>query len=269
MKTKIFIALLLLSTSVMMAQKTVEKRTWKGTGFSGAYVMKNGELIPVDQIDTIQPAAENKETVTSVREETTTVVKSETPMVIADVPVDNRPGSYRMAKEFYGWAGKNFLSFVSGGYTYDFFDGTHIVDMSILDWRTHCFGMSLFNAELQISPFEKRAVYKPTINFYIPCCKFLAVKLYTGPEADMSYIYKAKRDYEYDYDNDFFLNIDAGIGFQFVPYGIVPVEILAEYRYPIDVHNDKVNLPHRDFMNQGFYLTGRIYLGMPFGRSHK
>jgi len=258
MKTKIMLAALLLLAVAASAQKTTEKRTWRGTGSSESYVMKNGELVPADQ------ASEKKSETTTV---TVTTTREETPAATAAkqsaaVAYDSRPGAYRQAKNFYGWAGKSFLSFVSGGYTYDIYDNTHILDASVLDWRVRCFGMSLLNFEVAMSPFDKRAVYKPTVNFYIPVCKAMALKLYGGAECDMSYVYEADRNYDYVYDRDFFFNVDAGLGFQFVPYGCVPMEVLAEFRYPIEsLTKDQTRF------TQGFYVTGRIYLGMPFGRT--
>jgi len=261
MKTKIMLAaMLLVVAAAASAQKTTEKRTWRGTGSSESYVMKNGELVPADQASDSKSETTTV-TITNTKEETAAsqaIAKSSSQTATYDA----RPGAYRMAKDYYGWAGKSFLSFVSGGYTYDIFDNTHILDASVLDWRVRCFGMSLLNFEVAMSPFDKRAVYKPTVNFYIPVCKAMAVKLYGGAECDMSYVYKADRNYDYVYDRDFFFNVDAGLGFQFVPYGCVPIEVLAEYRYPIQaLTKDEYRF------TQGFYVTGRIYLGMPFGRT--
>lgn len=269
MKTKIIIAAMLLAASTLMAQKTVEKRTWRGTGSSGAYVMKNGELIPVEEAEANKPTAEVKQTENATAEE-----PAPAPMTIVEVEVDNRTGSYRMAKEYYAWAGKCYLSFLSAGYTFDLADNIaegkivspmkHVVDVSILDWRTRCFGMSLLNFEMEMGSgyadkIDHRAIYKPSISFYIPLCKVMALRLYGGAEADMSYVYKANKNYDYDYDRDFFFNVDAGLGVQIVPHGVVPIEINCEYRYPIESLTKS-----QDRLTQGFYLTGRVYFGMPF-----
>lgn len=183
------------------------------------------------------------------------------------------PGKYRAAKNYYNRNGVNYLSIISGGYTFDFADNVvdskiasplkHVVDMSILDWRVRWFGMSLLNFEMELGDsyadhFDHRAIYKPSFNFYIPISEVNAIKLYGGAECDMSYVYKANPDYDYSFDRDFFFNIDAGIGFQVVPFGAMPIEFNCEYRYPV-----KNLTKDQNRLSQGFYVTSRFYLGVP------
>lgn len=277
MKTKIMIAVMLMTAGIAMAQKkTVEKRTWQGTGSSETYVMRNGQLVPASQAAEEDKARKKQqkeqEEAEKAEQAARAAQEAQQKAVSQQTVADIRPGSYRMAKDYYERAGKAHLSFISGGYTLDLADNfqgdgapfKHVIDLSVLDWRVRWFGMSLLNFEMELGnaypdKFDHRAIYKPTVNFYIPVCKALAVKLYGGAEADMSYIYKANPNYDYNYDRDFFFNVDAGVGFQVVPHGWVPIEINCEYRYPIESLTKA-----QDRLTQGFYLTGRFYIGMPF-----
>lgn len=133
MKTKIILALMLLIAGNLLAQKTVEKRTWKGGGSHGAYVVKNGELIPIEEANLTPVEAPAKVEATAIDRPAAPAETADTAdmeplkvgsavLLTEDINVDTRPGSYRMAKDFYEWAGKCHLSFISAGYTFDMAD---------------------------------------------------------------------------------------------------------------------------------------------------
>ena len=161
---------------------------------------------------------------------------------------------------FYDYSGKHAINVFSVGYTYSCIDNSHLINASLLDFRTTLFGASLLNTELSVSPFNKRFSYKPQVRVYVPIVKCLSVVPYGGAEIDASYLGKyLDKNYSYDPKNDFYVNVIGGVALNLSAAKHVPMEIKVEYRHPV-VSSTSV-APN----SGGFYVGAQIYFSKIYG----
>lgn len=179
------------------------------------------------------------------------------------------PDREKASTRFYNKAGKSSLSYLSAGYTFDCLDRKHLVELGVLDFRYKWFGLSPLNFELGVGSSEDRSgtfcsqwlAYRPTVQFYIPLGRLMAVSPYGGCAVDCSYLgqYLIK-DYQYDKENNYFLDVYGGVSLYFTFIPAIPIELRAEYRHP-------VVLNERDPLNAGAYVSARIHFAKPLGRN--
>lgn len=181
----------------------------------------------------------------------------------------NDPDHVSASERFYGKAGRSSLSYLSAGYTYDCLDKKHLVEIGVLDFRYKWFGLSPLNFELGVGSVEDRQgtfcsqwlAYRPTVQFYIPLGKLMAISPYGGCAVDCSYLGQYLiRDYEFDKANNYFMDVYGGLSlyFSFIP--AIPIELRAEYRHPLVLNE-------RDRINAGAFVSARIHFAKPIGRS--
>lgn len=178
---------------------------------------------------------------------------------------DDKEQRPRLSQRYMNYSGKSSLTILELGYTYDLVDNMHIVEGGILDFRYKYWGMSLLNVELGIvkDASDKVGVtpwvgYKPSMHFYIPLAKCLALSPYGGASIDCTYLgqYLVK-NYEWDKEKNFYVDVFGGLGFYLTGVPAVPLEIRAEYRYPV-IKNTM------NAMSQGFYVSARLHFAKPF-----
>lgn len=178
---------------------------------------------------------------------------------------DNNGERPSLSQRYFNHSGKSSLTILELGYTYDFVDKMHIVEAGILDFRYKYWGMSLLNFEMGIVPKEDNKIgvtpwvgYKPSMHFYIPILKWLAISPYLGASVDCSYIGTYLiQNYEWNKEEKFFVDLYGGLGFYLTGVPAIPLEIRAEYRYPV-VQNTM------NAMSQGFYVSGRLHFTKAF-----
>ena len=173
-----------------------------------------------------------------------------------------QPEKRSWLQRYFDYSGFSSLSYFSAGYMYSCMGGNHLVNVSLLDFRASLFSASLLNAEMSVSPFNKRFAYKPNIRIYIPIHKCMALVPYGGAEIDASYIaqYLDNNYPAYNVDNDFYINAIGGVAFNTTVARHVPLEIKVEYRHPVLV-------PTAGALNpQGIYLGAQIYFGSVFSK---
>lgn len=164
----------------------------------------------------------------------------------------------RYPQPFYNYSGKSFLSVIGLGYTYSFINRSHLVNASVLDFRTGLFGMSPICAEMVVSPYRLSVAYRPTINLYIPLGKNTAIVPYAGTVVDATGLGKyIVKDFSYSMNDDFYVGAVAGIGFHLSVVRWLPMQIRAEYRHPI------INT-QSPFNQKSLYLSVQIYIGKYF-----
>lgn len=166
-----------------------------------------------------------------------------------------------LLSRYFDYSGRKILSYLSMGYTYSCMSNAHMVNASLLDFRVTLFGASLLNAEMSVSPFNKRFAYIPMIRLYIPVAKCFSIVPYGGAEIDASYVAKyIDKNYSYDVDKDFYVNVVGGLAFNLTIMKHVPIEIKAEYRHPALV-------PTAGCLNpQGVYVGSQIYFAQVFNK---
>ena len=159
-------------------------------------------------------------------------------------------------QRYYNYSGKSFVNYFSLGATYSFADHHVLMSASLLDFRAGLFGMSPLAVEMSVSPFVDRIAYKPSLRVYVPVTKNLAVVPYGGVLVDASALTSPKGSYMPE--RDFYMNGFAGLALHLSAARRVPVELKAEYRFPIK------QLSSAEFYPPGFYLSTQIYIGKPF-----
>ena len=170
-----------------------------------------------------------------------------------------------LSQRYFKHSCKSSLTILELGYTYDFVDKMHIVEGGILDFRYKYWGMSLLNVELGIVRDENNKIgvtpwvgYKPSMHFYIPIAKWLAITPYGGASVDCTYLGKyLVKDYEWKKEENFYCDVFGGLGFYLTGIPAIPLEVRAEYRYPVIK-----NSVHA--MSQGFYISGRLHFTKAF-----
>lgn len=171
-------------------------------------------------------------------------------------------------QRFYNYSGKSSLSFLSGGYTYDLADNKHLVEVGVLDFRYKWFGMSPINAEIGVGPDASRpdmtvsrwVTYKPSIQFYVPFCKCMALSAFGGCAVSMSGIRPYfDKNYTFNKEEDHFVDVFGGMSLYMTFVPAIPFEVRAEYRHPV-VRNQG------DVLSEGLYVSARIHFAKPFGR---
>lgn len=164
----------------------------------------------------------------------------------------------RYPQSFYNYSGKSFLSVLGLGYTYSFINQSHLVNASILDFRTGLFGMSPICAEMVVSPYQLSVAYRPTLSLYIPLGKNTAIVPYAGTAVDATGLGKyIVKDFAYSMDNDFYVGAIVGLGFHLSAVRWLPLQIRAEYRHPI------INT-QSPFNQKSLYLSAQISIGKYF-----
>lgn len=164
----------------------------------------------------------------------------------------------RPRDRFYNRCGEKSLYFLSPGYSYCFANAEHYAQLNTLEFRSKLFGMSLLEFEMQVNPVSTWFAYRPNMKIYIPFGRWIGMTVYGGASVDLTYLgqYFIK-GYEFDSDN-FFVNAFGGASLLLVPFKCLPIEIKAEYRYPL-INN---------IQPQGVYLTTQLHLGTPIHKKH-
>lgn len=174
----------------------------------------------------------------------------------------------RLPQRYLNYSGNSSLSIINLGYTYSIPDNMHILEAGILAFRYKWFGMSPLNFEMALVKNDEGKIkpskwcgYKPLIHFYAPIGRSVSLSPYLGASLDCSGLGKYLiKNYEYNKDDNFFVDVIGGLSFYMTFIPEVPFEVRAEYRYPA-IKNQK------DPMSQGFYVSGRVHFAKPFGQN--
>ena len=198
-------------------------------------------------------------------------------------------------QNYFSHNGNMMISWASVGYTTCFYLNPpagqtttsdafqrHLLSFQILEYRYQYVGISVFNFEMAI-PFEKGVAggysrtntdgtnvtgkdiwfgWKPSVKFYIPCTSWLAVEAYGGCEMDFSCPFRKINPLNPASDDNWFVAPFGGIGLMFTPLTMMPIEVKAEYRHPVNApapHNNAAT-GNLSLIPQGFYLTFQIHL---------
>jgi len=167
----------------------------------------------------------------------------------------------RHLQRFYDRAGTWYLGVVDFGYNFDFNggrlkeDGTtpdfrHNVTLGILPFRYKMFGMSLLDVEFcaNDTAIIKTMAYKPKLSLFLPCDDGFAFHFYLGAAVNLYDAFhqdpaaastsEAKKNIRTD--------IIGGASLRFNYVGKFPMDIFAEYKYPIygidDVTKKSLNM---------------------------
>ncbi len=161
----------------------------------------------------------------------------------------------RWPQRFYDHSGRHFLSVVSAGYTYDFFNNRHSVDLSLLDFRVTLLGVSLLNAEMCVLPYRTSVAYKPSLAVYLPVGKCFAFVPYLSADIDATGLWQyIDRKFDYTFDADFYAAAAAGLGFEVSGLRALPMRIQVEYRYPLVKAHWQTDLSSSVTVGAKFYL---------------
>ena len=160
---------------------------------------------------------------------------------------------------FYSYSGDFYIGVIGMGYTYNIVDKTHWLSFSLLPMRFKMFEMHLFDVETNITNpaagggLMSRWIYKPTLQLVIPVYQSLSINLYGGAGLDMNYALNTMAKKSIVASNDFYAAAVAGITFRTTVASVMPMDLFAEYRYPI--------VGQTDIQPQGF----RVGINMSFG----
>jgi hypothetical protein len=161
-----------------------------------------------------------------------------------------------LLKRYYDYSGRSSLAFISLGATYSFVDERVLMTASILDFRAGLFGMSPLAVEMSVYPFQTYVAYKPAVRLYIPLAKNFAVAPYGGVLVDASSLFMPRDAYVFE--RDFYMNGYAGLALHLSALRRLPMELTAEYRFPIK------QLTYSERYLPGIYVSAHFYLGRSF-----
>ena len=142
-------------------------------------------------------------------------------------------------QRFYNRAGTWFLGIIDFGYAFDLNGGqkaadgvtpkfNHVISAGILPFRYKMFGMSLADFELSVgdSTWKQTICYKPRISLYLPCSDGFAFHFYGGVALNLF-------DLTQPNVTNKRMDIIGGASMRFNYNGGFPMDIYAEYKYPI------------------------------------
>jgi hypothetical protein len=161
-----------------------------------------------------------------------------------------------LLKRYYDYSGRSSLAYISLGATYSFVDQRVLMTASILDFRAGLFGMSPLAVEMSVYPFQTYVAYKPAVRLYIPLAKNFAVAPYGGVLVDASSLFMPRDAYVFE--RDFYMNGYAGLALHLSALRRLPMELTAEYRFPIK------QLTYSERYLPGIYVSAHFYLGRSF-----
>ena len=159
--------------------------------------------------------------------------------------------SNRFLQQFYNRAGTWYVGIIDFGYTFDFNGGPdketgrqyrHMVNLGILPWRYKMFGMSPADIEIcaNDSSIVQSLCYKPRLSLFVPCSSGFAFHFYGGLTINLY---------------DAFINSEkpkvrmcalGGIAMRFNYVGRFPMDIFAEYKYPVSGYEDLTRIGARE-----------------------
>ena len=153
----------------------------------------------------------------------------------ADTASVNDPLKPRhLRHDFYDNAGRWYLGIVGFGYNYSIAENAHYVSASLLDFRYKMFGMSLLEAEMNMSKVKDDVdslvttiAWKPTLSLYIPASRGFAFSIYGGAKMNIHDMFIEKVDKPR-------YGLVGGMSMLFQYVGWWPMQIFAEYHYPLD-----------------------------------
>ena len=157
----------------------------------------------------------------------------------------------KVLSRFYNYSGTKFVGILSAGYIYSFSDDTQWLSAGILPFRYKMFGMNLLDIEMSVTPIAEYFIYKPTMHLYFPISKSMALTVYAGACMDLTFPVE-KYILKESPTQDFYLGALGGVSLWFNFLSNVPMELFAEYRYPI-INN---------VQEQGFYVGASLLLGV-------
>ncbi len=173
----------------------------------------------------------------------------------ATTPTNNSTTVKHWPQRFYDHSGRHFLSVVSAGYTYDFFNNRHSVDLSLLDFRVTLLGVSLLCAEMCVLPYRTSVAYKPSLALYLPVGKCFAFVPYLSANVDATGLWQyIDRSFDYTFDTDFYAGATAGLGFELSGIRALPMRVQVEYRYPLTKAHWQTDLQPSVNVGVKFYL---------------
>jgi hypothetical protein len=141
-------------------------------------------------------------------------------------------------QRFYDRAGTWFIGVLDFGYTFDLNGGQtnadgkpafkHIITAGILPFRYKMFGMSLADFEVAVadSLWKQTFCYKPRISLFLPCSDGFAFHFYAGMSLNLSDLTNAQVTQKR-------MSIIGGASMRFNYVGRFPMDLFAEYQYPI------------------------------------
>ena len=171
-----------------------------------------------------------------------------------------RVGGYKSPKflqRFYDNSGTWFVGVLSFGYSFDFNGGLgfkHQVHLGVLPLRYRMLGINVADFEVTVndSAFKQTICYRPTLSLYVPTDRGFAFRFYGGGHFNL-------------YDK--FGNKDkpavrtciiGGVSMRFNYVGRFPMDIFAEYKYPVSGF-DNVDIGSKtQLFRVGIIFTGGV-----------
>lgn len=166
----------------------------------------------------------------------------------------------KLRHKYYNYSGAKFFSFFDGGYTYDIASNNNLLSLGLFSYRYKMFGFSLLNFEAGanilkepfLSELPEPFRYKPNIKFFFPLGKATTFNMYVGSSIDVMYLWsQINQNYSYTANNVKFTTY-GGLSFRFSAIPALPLELFAEYHYPIN----------SNFSGNGFMVGAHLYLGV-------
>ena len=159
-----------------------------------------------------------------------------------------------LLQRFYNNAGTLYVGIIDFGYTFDLggeyggsLDSTqfrHVVSLGVLPIRYRMLGVNLgdFEFEANADTIMKTFSYRPTLSLYVPADRGFAARFYAGFSMNL-----------YDKMNPTLpdnqrLYVLGGAAMRFNYVGKFPVDLFAEYKWPINKGYDTSKISHRELL---------------------
>ena len=150
---------------------------------------------------------------------------------------EKRYQSPAFLQRYYDNAGTWFIGIVDFGYTFDFNGGLdpkgfrHLIHFGVLPIRYRMLGINPADFEICVndSAFKQTFTYRPKISLVVPCKPGFAFTFYGGVGVNIYQKFMAKEKPVDGIHTDIF----GGVTMRMNKAGCFPVDIFAEYKYPI------------------------------------
>jgi hypothetical protein len=155
---------------------------------------------------------------------------------IGDTISRKRYQSPAFLQRFYDNAGTWFIGVIDFGYTFDFNGGKgfrHLINFGVLPFRYRMLGINPADFELSFndSSLLSSFSYRPKISLVVPCSRGFAFTFYGGASVNL-YDQMHKNELT-TYQNKVRMYAIGGASMRFNYAGRFPMDIFAEYKWPI------------------------------------
>ena len=164
-----------------------------------------------------------------------TVYRAELRKINDTIPHEKRYQSPAFLQRYYDNAGTWFIGIIDFGYIFDFNGGKdfgfkHILTAGVLPFRYRMLGVNAADFELCVSDSAKMESfsYRPKISLVLPCKPGFAFTFYTGLSINLY-----DRHFAKEKPATVRTDLLGGVSMKLNSAGRFPVDIFAEYKYPL------------------------------------